>query len=73
MKFNEITNCPRCNRELLVNEENFMLGEEALKDGRYSIWMDCKLTENYDFVCRICVLQKTLAVCTRELEKILCD
>jgi hypothetical protein len=72
MKFGEIINCPRCNRELLINEENYMLGEEAFTDGKYSVWMDCKITENFDFICRICVLEEVMRVCIFELEKLTC-
>ncbi len=57
MKFGEITNCPRCFRELEVNEKNYTFGEEPVIVGNYSVWYDAKVTEDFDFVCRTCVIE----------------
>ena len=70
MKYGDITNCRRCFRELEVNDENYMLGEEAFIVGNYSVWMDAKEAKDYDFVCRRCVLELTQQALVAEWERL---
>ena len=53
----DITNCPRCYTEYEVNNENYILGDEAIEVGKYSVWIDAHVTEDFDFVCRKCVIE----------------
>jgi len=53
----KITNCPRCFRELEVNNENYILGDEPIVVDKYSVWIAAHVTKDFDFVCRTCVYE----------------